>query len=242
MNAIKGSQRFRKAARTLGVLALIGLSFTGICFAETLVQNPQESRFQFVLNPGSKLWLEGNSTLHAYASTATKMELSSEMVASQEPRVVGDMTEMVKKGGMKKLELSIPVKSLKSGKKGLDKNMHESLKADSYPAIVFRLTQYEIAQSTVNQSPILIKAKGRLSLAGKEKEIDLSIKALLAVSGIQASGTKELLMTDFGIKPPAMMLGVLKTDNKVVIRFDLLLGLESLLKQNAEKLKEVRQP
>jgi hypothetical protein len=37
-------------------------------------------------------------------------------------------------------------------------------------------------------------------------------------------GTLDLLMTDFGIEPPTAMMGVLKTDPKVTIRFETLLS------------------
>jgi hypothetical protein len=38
-------------------------------------------------------------------------------------------------------------------------------------------------------------------------------------------GTRDLLMTEFGIKPPTMFMGMLKTDDKVTIKFELQLAL-----------------
>jgi hypothetical protein len=39
------------------------------------------------------------------------------------------------------------------------------------------------------------------------------------------SGTRDLLMTEFGIKPPTMFMGMLKTDDKITIKFELQLSL-----------------
>ena len=37
--------------------------------------------------------------------------------------------------------------------------------------------------------------------------------------GLAVAGRQELLMTDFGIKPPSFMLGTLKTHNRIAVRF-----------------------
>jgi len=50
----------------------------------------------------------------------------------------------------------------------------------------------------------------------------MSIKAERQSDGsATATGTQDVLMTDFGIKPPSFMLGTLKTGNKVVVSFKL---------------------
>jgi hypothetical protein len=36
-------------------------------------------------------------------------------------------------------------------------------------------------------------------------------------------------MTDFGVKPPTALLGTLKTDNKVVVKFELVVGPETII-------------
>ena len=42
---------------------------------------------------------------------------------------------------------------------------------------------------------------------------------------LHVRGTRDLLMTEFGIKPPTMFMGMLKTDDKVTITFELQLAL-----------------
>jgi hypothetical protein len=49
------------------------------------------------------------------------------------------------------------------------------------------------------------------------------VKELAGV--LHARGTRDLLMTDFGIKPPTMFMGMLKTHDKVVVTIELQLAL-----------------
>ena len=43
--------------------------------------------------------------------------------------------------------------------------------------------------------------------------------------GIQLRGNRKLSMKDFGIKPPTMFMGMLKTNDQVTVTFDLELSL-----------------
>jgi len=49
------------------------------------------------------------------------------------------------------------------------------------------------------------------------------VKAMRAGSWLTVDGTTNLVMTDFGIKPPQGFLGMLKTDPAVRVRFYLTL-------------------
>ena len=67
-------------------------------------------------------------------------------------------------------------------------------------------------------------ALGWLTIAGVEKELTLDLKVERQGSALSVTGVTDLLMTDFGITPPKAMLGMLKTNPKVRIQIDLLLG------------------
>ena len=53
--------------------------------------------------------------------------------------------------------------------------------------------------------------------------IDMNVRASEAPEGIVLEGSKALLMSSYGIKPPSMFLGTLKTNDQVVIDFRLVL-------------------
>ncbi len=176
------------------------------------------------LRPGSRLWLEGNSTLHAFTSTVTVMDVS---LATDEGGAETAWLSLVRAGRVRSFDLTIPVLGMKSGKAGLDKKMYEALAAAKHPDIVFHLARYVVTESTAPVEGLPVKASGTLMVAGVTREVEIEGRIEPAPGGMILHGRKELLMTDFGVKPPTMMLGVLKTDNRIVIRFDLVLGRES---------------
>ena len=107
-----------------------------------------------------------------------------------------------------------------SGDEKLDDNMYEALKADDHPEISFRLLTDSII--SFSRDSMKLNATGMLSVAGKEKEIDMTLLLIQSSTDtLTIEGSKELLMSEFGIDPPSMMLGLLKTDDKIVIHFQL---------------------
>jgi polyisoprenoid-binding protein YceI len=86
-----------------------------------------------------------------------------------------------------------------------------------FPEIVFRLTRIEGSGGA-------LKAFGALKIAGVEKDIAFDLKTAATAATLTVSGQVPLLMTDYGITPPKAMLGMLKTNPKVQIKIELLLG------------------
>jgi polyisoprenoid-binding protein YceI len=168
------------------------------------------------LAPGSKLWLEGDSTLHKFSSSATKVEAAAELdgtFAAGSP----DARAAVAGGALKSLRVAVPVAGLKSGESGLDKNLGKALKQDAAPVIRFTLVDYKAEEA--KDGSLLVKAHGRLAIAGVEKDAVVEATCRFGPDGVEVTGAKDVLMSDFGVKPPVLMLGTIKTADKVVVRF-----------------------
>jgi hypothetical protein len=165
--------------------------------------------------PASTLELHGTSTMHPYEAKA--LQLTGVIVLDSV------LVNRWNSGSnpFRQVEMTIPVKKLLSGSDKLNKNMWEALKADDHPDIVYHLTADTVIAGSVSDSAV-VKTLGTLSLAGKENPISMNV-TLCKLNGdtLNIKGSKDLLMTDFGIDPPSMMLGLLKTNNKVVIQFNL---------------------
>ena len=175
---------------------------------------------------GSKLWLDGSSTVHAYSSTASKLQVTFQHDPAAWPADAtgGDAIErLIREKGVKSMEVVVDVAGMRSGKDGLDKNMRKSLKADKHPEIRFRMAGYELAKAT---APMTIDAKGTLNVAGVDQAIQLSVTATREGDTVRLKGTAPLLMTQFGIKPPTMMMGAMRTSDKIVVHFDLIVGVK----------------
>lgn len=204
------------ARRLISLVAAVACCLTAAIFLATAA--PAAPATSLTLAPGSRLWLEGDSTLHAYKSNATKIDAAAEVdgtfaAGSPEARAA------VAAGALKSLRISIPVTALKSGENGLDKNMQKALKADAAPVIRFTLVDYKAEEG--KDGSLLIKARGKLAIAGVEKDAAVEATCRFGPDGVDVTGAKDVLMSDFGIKPPVMMLGTIKTADKVVVRFNL---------------------
>lgn len=162
------------------------------------------------LGTGSKLWIEGGSTLHPWSSAATAMTMD---VALDAPSLSSGMSGQAPA----KVTLLVPVAAMKSEHSGMDKNLQKALGAKQNPNIVFTMKGYKL----LGQPAGGISAWGDLSIAGQTKPE--TINASLSWKGGRAviDGQQPLLMTDFGVKPPTLMLGTLKVDDRIVVKFHL---------------------
>jgi polyisoprenoid-binding protein YceI len=166
----------------------------------------------------ARITVSGTSNVHAYTASTTNVRLTGAQVAST---VSGQsFWELVTKpGGLESFEVAIAAASLSSPKDGLDKNMHKALKVAEHPDITFRLVRLE-----AGAVPGSLQAVGTLRIAGVAREVTLPIKTALKAGALTVTGELPLLMTDYGITPPKAMLGMLKTDPKVVIAFEVVLS------------------
>ena len=214
----------------MGKKVKLSVSFLILLFFQLGIK--AEVGYKLSLKPESKLWLNGKSTLHDFESDAAVISIDSAIELKTGPkRDDGVNQELLKEvvmlPEMKKFVLEIPVKDLKSGIPGLAWRMHNSLKYKEHPNIIFRMTEYKSEAAPAKKNQYAIKLIGVLEVAGKENQI--SIESIAETTGqyIKVTGKKELLMTDFGIKPPVLMFGTIKTDNKVVISWEIILIPES---------------
>jgi len=103
----------------------------------------------------------------------------------------------------------------------MNEHMLKALKAKTNPTIVFKLASYDLAKQA---DAVRVTLNGTLAMGGVEKPISLTANATEASSGmLHVVGTHELRMTEWGLKPPTLMLGTMKVDERVKVGFDLLL-------------------
>ena len=143
------------------------------------------------------------------------------------PADLAGLEGLIRASGVRSLDLEVPVKTLKSEKSGLDKNLWKSLKADEHPTIHFHLTQYTVEPSASNADTLRIHARGTLDIAGVQRPDTLDARAFRTPQGIWLEGTEPLLMSDFGIKPPTLMLGTLKVADRIDVHYKMLLVTKS---------------
>ena len=204
----------------------------GLCFAMSIAA-PSPSRsagadssatMAVTLGPGSRLWLEGTSTLHEYESETHELTLL--FVRDPAAAPVSDANGLeasIRSSGFRSVDVRVPVLTLRSKKSGLDKNLWKALKAESHPAIRCQLSHYTALSQAQGQDTLRIRADGTLEVAGRSRPITLDAKAWKSPAGLWISGSQPLLMSDYGIKPPTMMMGTLRVADRVTVFYRLLL-------------------
>lgn len=163
------------------------------------------------LSPDSRVWLEGDSTLHPFSSTATAVDFSLRV----EGKGAG-LDEALASGAAAALTLRIPVAGLKSGHAGLDKNLRKALKADAHPDIVFTLSKYELQEGGA-----ALEMVGELRIAGAARPVAVGADLERAGGRLAAEGRVDLSMSDFGVKPPSLMMGAIKVADRVAVKYRL---------------------
>ena len=156
----------------------------------------------------SALTLHGDSTLHRFSSTATVVNAT----ASLETAAADASLSQAFQDGKPALALTVQVSGLKSGKSGLDENMYKALKAAKFPEIRFILSSLKTVPEPL--------AAGSLTIAGVSRPIEFQVAFAASEETLTARGSYDLKMSDYGIKPPKMMLGAIKTRDEITIRFE----------------------
>ena len=162
----------------------------------------------------SRVTVAGTSNVHDWTASTTAVQVTAVEVDPSEGDVLG---AALQPGGMKALTVTIAAASLKSPKDGIDKNMHKALKVQEHPEIRFQLRSFQPAGAEY-------KGTGLLTIAGIEKEVVLTLHVERKAATLVVTGGTSLLMTDYGIKPPSAMLGMVKAGPKIAITLDLVVA------------------
>ena len=189
---------------------------------------PPPAGAKVVPAPGATLELEGDSTLRRFGARASEWTVEVGVDAARvaaAPQSL-DVEALVRGHFIDAFALVVPVDKLGSGDERLDRHLHAALGAERHKEIRFRMDSYDVAGKPAPGAALAVTLHGRLTVAGAERPIDVAASGLRVRGGIRFRGRKDLLMSDYGIKPPTLMLGAIKAANRVTVKFDVTLGRE----------------
>jgi polyisoprenoid-binding protein YceI len=178
----------------------------------------EESWTRYKAQPtGSKVKIEGTSTVHPW---------------TMEGQIIGGYVEMdptfdsaPKPGKVSARALvTIPVRSLNSGKASMDSVMQQAMKQTDHPRIQYRLTEMSLKEAPKSpEGPYQFETKGELVVAGVTNKISMPVSMeRIDKTKLKFNGSTPIKMTDYGVTPPSPLgLGlVIKTGNEVKIIFE----------------------
>lgn len=171
------------------------------------------------LQPGSKVWIEGTSSLHPWSCTAGAVTADVEVDSAYATEAIAAGVKLVHT-----VRITVPVKAMTCGHDGMNKNMYKALKESENPTIQYTLSDYDLVPAAGDANGFTVKSRGTLTIAGTAKPVSMDVQAHRAAGGIAVQGSEQVAMSDFGVKPPTALLGTIKTGDTVVVHFDLVVA------------------
>lgn len=116
-------------------------------------------------------------------------------------------------------KIGMEVKSITSDKYPMMSGLTcKALKGDKYPEITFYLME-PLDNICCVVSPYCVTAKGRLCIAGVNREIIMPMKFVLENNKIIVEAEQKVKMTEYGVTPPTAFFGLIRTGNVITINF-----------------------
>ncbi len=169
------------------------------------------------LEPSSKLWVSGTSTVRSWQCRATAFDADIQVTqdnGSPAAILAGDKA-------VSSVAVTVPTERLDCNNGTMNEHMLKALKAKDFPTITFTLAGYELAKQP---DGVKVTLNGTLTLGGVQKAITMQADARQDGAGaLRVTGAHELRMKEYGLKPPTLMLGTMKVNELVKVNFDLLL-------------------
>ena len=114
--------------------------------------------------------------------------------------------------------VEIPVKGIKSNEKLMDTKTYEAFDADKNPKISFKST--EVNSLKVDGNDISVSVTGVMTIAGASRKVTLVATGKIIKPGVyEFKGTIPVKMTDYKMKPPTAMLGVMKVGDEIKLKY-----------------------
>ena len=154
----------------------------------------------YTVAPSSRLWIEGDSNLHAWSCEAKKVDAEIE---------VDPGTPQLAQG----LSVHVPTADIDCGHGQMNDRLRDALKTRS---IDFKL----ISAERLPGDGVKLKARGQLTIAGVTKIANIYVNGVVQPDGsIRATGALPMKMSMFGVDAPSALF--LKTYDDITVKFDL---------------------
>ena len=170
---------------------------------------------RLAVRPDSRLWLEGSSNVRDWRCEATSLDASVDIddgihaVGSTAARVRG-------------VQVRVPTHALTCGRSQMDHIMYKALHVDDAPECRQIVGRFDVVSTAAGARPTLVM-QGTLRIAGRERVVRMPVELEEQPDGsVRAKGALPILMTDYGISPPTALFGVVRTEDRIVVKFDLL--------------------
>jgi hypothetical protein len=189
------------------VAILLPISFTTI---------EEEEVHNLIVQPASAIFIDGKSNVNKFRCTSDQYDGKDTLVL----KTVNHKTVFVR--GQVKLNAA----GFDCGMKPITNDFAETINVEKFPFITIEFISFEeVPHYTSTQERF--KSKMKLTLASVSKTVE--IKCGLqedALGFIHLKGARNFTFSDFKLEPPKKMGGLIKVDEKLNVKFHLVLKRE----------------
>ncbi len=114
--------------------------------------------------------------------------------------------------GVQTATLTVRVSDFVCPEDEMRQHLLEAMRAEQFPTITFRLQGYQASGQGV-------VATGTLTILDATRDVSLPITVTPAESGVRIEGQLPLDMTNYGVEPPVVMLGLMRVRPQIRIEF-----------------------
>jgi polyisoprenoid-binding protein YceI len=168
-----------------------------------------------VLQPQSRLWIDGTSSIRSFSCKAGEVNAAVEATG---PNAIPQLLTGDK--DVKSVHVTVTAERLDCGNGTMNEHMRKAIKLSEHKSIEFRLADYDVARGADGVSGTI---NGTLLLGGVTKPITLKAEGKSEGGMLHVTGSYDLDMTEYGLKPPTVMFGRIKVGKTVKVNYDLLL-------------------
>lgn len=167
---------------------------------------------RWVIQKNSNLYIEGRTNINGFRCDITEYLQPDTIYFFKDEQV---MKPIPLRGG-----LSINIKRFDCHQKFITNDLRKTLKADEQPILKIDLLNIGYYQGEAAN----VKGWVNISLAGVTKTAEIDYEMRNGHPGyLELTGTRKLKFSDFGLKPPQKLAGLIKVEEELNVRFQLVL-------------------
>lgn len=174
---------------------------------------------RFIVQPNSKLTIDGKTNVNAFTCAITHYTGKDTLVLKEG----GPLSKPVFLQG----SVSLLATHFDCGMAVMTKDFGTTINAKQHPYIVINFKTFERLPNYKLQRD---KFKGTMtiSIGGTARVFDVDCSIEAKPSGlIHLSGEREFLFSDFNLVPPQKMMGLIRIEKELIVRFTLVLKLDN---------------
>lgn len=180
--------------------------------AMLLKDSPGPVAERWVIQKNSNLCIEGRTNMNGFRCDITEYLQPDTIYIFNDEKTIRPIPI---RGG-----LSINIKRFDCHQKFITNDLRKTLKADEQPMLKIDLLNIGF----YNGDAVNIKGLVNIGLAGVVKMVEIDYTVRVGSPGyLELTGSRRLKFSDFGLKPPQKLAGLIKVQEELNVRFQLVL-------------------